>query len=87
MIRKQTDLLKLRPREKLNIILDDLDFSFYDREIETVIELYNNGFTISEIAKIVKPLNIKKGRDEILLLIIHLARQKAIERKEGILEI
>lgn len=82
------DVLKLRPKEQLVIILDDLDFSFFQKEIDSVIYLYNQGFTIKEIASIVKPTARRKGRVEILLLIIHLLRNKTIEeRKEGILEI
>ncbi|MEG6615365.1 hypothetical protein V6C27_02830 [Peptococcaceae bacterium 1198_IL3148] len=82
------DSLKLRPKEELKIALYDLDFSWYHWEIEQVIELWNEGVSIEDIALQVRPAkNGIKTRDdavdEVALLIMHLRRQGMIRHRTG----
>lgn len=79
---------KLRPHTELTIILEDLDFSWHQDEIEQVIELWQGGAGIADIAKQVRPAT-KSLRtewdaiDEVALLIIHLSRQGCIKPRPG----
>lgn len=46
---------KLRPHTELTIILDDLDFSWHQHEIDLAAELWDSGVSIADIAKQVRP--------------------------------
>lgn len=79
---------KLRPHTELTIILEDLDFSWHETEIERVIEMWQRGVSISEIAEQVRPpVYPIRGKgdsvDEVALLIMHLCRQGKIRPRPG----
>jgi hypothetical protein len=80
--------LKLRPKAELIIALEDLDFSWHETEIERVIEMWQRGVCISEIAEQVRPPAYPiRGKgdsiDEVALLIMHLRRQGQIQLRPG----
>ncbi len=72
------DKIKLRPKEELVIVLEDLDFSWYKYEIEKVKKLWIYGWHIADIAKY-----IKRDQDEVAALIMHLARKGEIQKRKG----
>jgi len=75
---------KTRPRERLVIALDDLDFSWTNQEIMTATLLWNLGTPIKIMAKKLRPHDsIANGIDEVALLIMHLKRQGKIRNREG----
>ena len=60
---------KTRPRERLVIALDDLDFSWTNQEIMTAILLWNLGTPIKIMAKQLRPYDgMKDAVDEVALL-------------------
>ncbi|MBO8136779.1 MAG: hypothetical protein H0Z40_01370 [Desulfotomaculum sp.] len=81
-------MYKLRPRDELVVILDDLDFSWHEEEINRVVDMWNEGYSISEIVREIRPprsgLKTKRdAEDEVALLIFHLAREGRIEPRPG----
>lgn len=70
------DIMKLRPKSELVIILEDLDFSWYANEIDKVKSLWKYGWHIKDIAK-----TVKRDQDEVATLVMHLARQGRIRRR------
>ena len=72
------DIMKLRPKSELVIILEDLDFSWYANEIDKVKSLWKYGWHIKDIAK-----TVKRDQDEVAMLIMHLARREEISRRRG----
>jgi len=72
------DRLKLRPKNELVIVLEDLDFSWFPHEIEKVKRFWAFGWHIADIAK-----QVKRDQDEVAILIIHLARRNKIGRRRG----
>ena len=82
----RADALKRKPKNELVTILDDLDFSWYQSEIEYAAHLYNQGTPIDTMAAILRPTDkIEDANTEIALLIIDMARKDVITpRKSGI---
>ncbi len=79
--RKYQDKWKLRPETNLIIALEDLDFSWFPKEVAFIQKMWEQGLHIADIAKAVK-----RDQDEVTLLIMHLARQGKIKlRKSGVL--
>lgn len=75
------DKFKLRPKQKLVIALDDLDFTWLPSEIALVKTMWDFGYHIADIAA-----KVKRDQDEVAVLIMHLARKGKIEkRKTGVL--
>ena len=60
------------------IILEDINFLWIDTEIEKVIKLWNRGTGIKDISKA-----IKRDGDEVFLLLLHLARNGEINKRNG----
>ena len=60
------------------IILEDLNFTWTDKTIEKVIELWNGGVHLKHISEC-----IKRDGDEVFLLLIHLARKGKIKMRKG----
>ena len=80
--------LKLRPQTELTIILEDLDFSWHQHEIDLAVELWNSGVGIADIAKQIRPTayplrTARDAEDEVALLIMHLCRQGKIRPRPG----
>ena len=79
MNRVLADSRKIRPREKLYIALSELDFSWYPNEVEQVAQMWRDGIHIADIAE-----KMKRDIDEVVILIMDLARRDVIEpRKNG----
>ena len=72
------DIMKLRPKSELIIILEDLDFSWYTVEMDKVKSLWKYGWHIKDIAK-----TVKRDQDEVATLVMHLARKGEIPRRRG----
>lgn len=71
---------KTRPKQRLYIALEQLDFSWYQDQVELVIELWNKGVHIKQISE-----ELGRDSDEVFLLLMDLIRRKRIkERKNGI---
>ena len=80
----RTEKLKTRPKSKLVIILDDLDFSWTKLEVAKAILMWRNGYSLGEMAKQLRPYDgVKNAIDEVALLIMHLARQGKVGPREG----
>jgi hypothetical protein len=75
------DKFKLRPKQKLVIALDDLDFTWLPSEIALVKTMWDFDYHIADIAA-----KVKRDQDEVAVLIMHLARKEKIaKRKTGVL--
>lgn len=61
------------------IILEDLDFSFTKEEAERVKKLWRAGAAFEDICKGLR----HREADEVFLLLLHLARQREIKKREG----
>lgn len=78
-----TDVIKRNPKN-LVIILDDLDFTWTENEINMAIFMWTCGWSIEDMArKLRKYDGIKNGSDEVALLIMHLGRQGKIKPRPG----
>ena len=78
MNRQKIDGRKYRPRVKLYIALQDLDFSWYPWEVEKVRELWEQGKSVKKIGEI-----MERDPDEVTLLIMSLARERKISPRPG----
>lgn len=78
MNREKHDLAKWRPKSRLVIILDDLDLSFYPWELKEIADMWGDGWSVKRMAK-----HYDKDPDEIVLALMHLARQRVIDRRPG----
>lgn len=76
--RQKRDDKKVRPKSELYIALTDIDFSFYEEEIEEVIDSWEDGEHISDIAE-----KLDREVDEIAVLIIDLGRKGKLERRRN----
>ncbi|MHB1420820.1 MAG: hypothetical protein ACYCX4_14785, partial [Bacillota bacterium] len=72
-----TDISKLRPKEPLYTMLEDLDFSWYAGQVQQVIGWWNEGISIFEMG-----ICLARDPDEIAMLIMDLARQGRIQKRE-----
>ncbi|MGG5463514.1 hypothetical protein [Clostridium sp. B9] len=63
---------------KHTIILEDLNFRWEDKTIERIIKLWKCGVGLKEITRI-----SKRQGDEVFLLLLHLAREGKITKREG----
>lgn len=72
----QADKRKMRPKEKLIPILDDLDQSWTKREMRQAAMMYKNNVSLENMAKLLRPHDrLNNAVDEVALLIMHLGRQ------------
>jgi len=74
--RQKQELLKYRPAEKLEIIFDDLDFSFTQAEVKNAVEICNAGGNALDVAQ-----ELDRDEYEAYLLCVWLWRDERI--KEG----
>jgi hypothetical protein len=67
-------------RKNRVVILEDLNF-FWDRpELTKIKHMWNKGVSVKDIAE-----HFERDPDEILLALIHMARdEKIVSRKEGL---
>lgn len=61
------------------IILEDLDFSFTDTEVERAKTLWRAGAPFKDICKGFR----NREADEVFLLLLHLSRQSQISKRKG----
>lgn len=61
------------------IILEDLDFSFTDTEVERAKTLWRAGAHFKDICKGFR----NREEDEVFLLLLHLSRQSQISKRKG----
>ncbi len=73
-----TDIAKIRPAERLYIACEDMDLSWYPSEVRQVIEDWEAGVPLWEIAE-----KLKRDPDEVAVLLIDLARRGAIRKRRG----
>ena len=60
------------------IILEDLDFSWEQKQIDRAIYLWGEGFGVPDIAA-----DFKRDLDEVFLLMLHLSREGKIKKRVG----
>ena len=72
------DKCKLRPPEPLYTAGNELDWTWYAREVAQVIEAYNTGASGVEIAA-----QLKRREIEIFVLLDDLLRYKRIRKRKG----
>jgi len=60
------------------IVLEDLDFVWDEEELDDIAFCWNEDMSVRTIAK-----RFKRDPDEILLAIIHLARDERIKQREN----
>lgn len=76
----KTSSLKLRPAEPLYIVGEKLDFSWYQWQVDAVIEDYNAGVPLAEIIR-----RINRDYREVVNLIMELAEYGRIKpRASGV---
>jgi hypothetical protein len=78
MANQVLDCLKTRPQAELYIALEDLDFSWYESEIDRVIEMWQRGAHIEIIAN-----TLKRTQEEVLILLLDLAMRDKIKLRYG----
>jgi len=76
MKRTIVDLKKCRPRERLYIACLDMDFSWFPAEVEKIINAWQVGKPIWEIAE-----ELNRCPDEVAILFIDLARKGKIKSR------
>lgn len=75
---RAVDKTKRCPVAELYIACEDMDFSWYQWEIDTVIEKWTNNHCITEIADA-----LDRDCDEVAILLIDLARKEKIQPRKG----
>ena len=81
----EADKKKIKLKERVISILDDLDLSWNKTEMKKAIRMYNEKICLKEMAKELRPYDsILTGIDEVALLIIHLGRRGLIKTERRI---
>ncbi|MTI83464.1 MAG: hypothetical protein FH756_06050 [Firmicutes bacterium] len=72
-------LRKSKPQvESKEVILEDLDFAWRPSEQSRAVVMWNDGTNIPNMAR-----ELKRQQDEVLMLVVHLARRGKIESRQG----
>lgn len=82
-IQKEFANLMSQERRAIYIVLEDMNFHWPAKDIETVLRLWNEGMSINYIGK-----QVERDVDEISLLLVELAerhRGKVFRRNRGVL--
>ena len=80
----RADTMKREAKSRLIPILDDMDLSWYPAEIQYAAQLYREGKSILDMARILRPLDqSENAEDEVALLIVHMARQGLIKGRDS----
>ena len=82
-IKRHNDRFKLQPKKQLVIILDNLDFSWFPWEIDQALDLWDSGMSLPEMAERLRPGRDDDSQYEVMLLLLHLARQEKITPRLG----
>ena len=68
-----------RRRRNIYVACEDMDFTWDERQVYAVAEMYRKGATVYEIAS---DPGIDRDPDEVAILIMDLARQDVIKPKD-----
>jgi len=72
--------MKRSPKENIHIPLLDMDFTFYESDVNTVKALWKAGYHLHDIAE-----RLERDGDEVFILLLDLARSKEIDpRSRGL---
>ena len=66
------------PTNKVHIPLLDMNFQWMPEEIEKVIEMWQKGYDLRVISK-----ELQREGDEVMILLLDLARKNQIEKREN----
>jgi len=66
------------PTDRVYIPLLEMDFKFMPEEIETVIKMWNKGYDLRVMSK-----ELNRDGDEIMVLLLDLARKSQIKPREN----
>ncbi len=64
--------------EPLITILEDIDFCWYERDIERAIRLWEYGTGLREMSRI-----LKRSCEETFMLLMHLSMKNKIQKRKG----
>jgi hypothetical protein len=64
-------------RKKRVVVLEELDFVWDEPELDEIVQMWNEKVSVFEMGE-----RLKRDPDEVLLAIIHLAREDIINQKE-----
>jgi hypothetical protein len=67
-----------KPRKNRVIVLEDLNFIWDELELQEIAQLWQEGVPVKKIAEF-----FERDPDEVLLALIHLAREEKIESRSG----
>ncbi|MDQ4678161.1 hypothetical protein [Stenotrophomonas maltophilia group sp. RNC7] len=82
--RRAHDISKTSPHKPLIVIFEELDLTWTEEEMETAIKLYNIGFNIIDMARLLRPvLDSTDGQCEVILLIQYLIYIGKIDKRRG----
>jgi len=62
----------------LVIVLEDLDFLWKQKDLIHIAEMWKEGDSVLSIAK-----HFKRDPDEVVLALLHLAKEKKIKKRKG----
>jgi hypothetical protein len=77
MTKTNTDVCKLRPRERLIFACERFDLSFAKAEVSSIREMWTAGISLPDIAA-----DMKRNQVEIAVLIMDLAENAIIGMRE-----
>ncbi|EIJ79151.1 hypothetical protein PB1_16379 [Bacillus methanolicus PB1] len=66
------------PRKNRTIVLEDLDFVWDSWELQEMVQMWQKGVPVAKIGE-----HFQRDPDEVLLALIHLAREDKIDRRKG----
>lgn len=82
--RRAHDISKTSPPKPLIAIFEELDLTWTEEELETAIKLYNMGFNIIDMARLLRPvLDSTDGQWEVILLIQYLIYTGKVDKRRG----
>lgn len=84
--RMRQDLMRMIPSEPVITILEDMDFGWYPSEIKLAKKLWNEGKSIYEMARRLRPRNKSYAVQETFLLIFHLLETGKLQKRDNIME-
>jgi len=75
---QKNDLRFYRPKKEVYIACYDMNFSWFEEDVEKVIRYWKYGLSIAEMGK-----RLRRDTDEIGILLIDLAKKGKIKPREG----
>lgn len=68
----------LKPKEKVEFVLEDLELAFYKSQLDRITKRWNNGESLDKISR-----TEQRETDEVFLALFHQARKGKITRPFG----